>query len=264
MSPSLRWPERSVDTCMMDFPTDVPDSTNTLGLVMFHEVFHVLGAVDLRAPDGDGGYHIGNNASDLMGGSQGTVQLDPNRRNYWAHGRNDLSDVSTSSFMSTEASLLNSARDDLPQLWRVRIGENFDPFYEPGDSVSPSQSGGISSGYSSDTAVSTICNESGGSTAVTFTGRLSGGDVADQPVAVIWVTETNGRCIAASTLSSGAGEFTLELPEEAHRRAAFQLGGGYCVVWDANGDGVFDSAGEPLDCTSDLAVGRTINWTLRR
>jgi hypothetical protein len=75
-------------------------ATNTVGLVMIHEVFHALGAVAFSGPpnaDGDG--HIKNDPTDLMGGSQGIVQLDPGNDDYWRHGRTSFVDVFRSAFM---------------------------------------------------------------------------------------------------------------------------------------------------------------------
>jgi len=78
----------------------IPNSPNTLGIVALHEVFHVLGAVGV-SPNSDGPYgHIGNDKSDLMGGSQGDrVRLDPGNDDYWNHGRSGFVDLYRSAFM---------------------------------------------------------------------------------------------------------------------------------------------------------------------
>ena len=81
----------------------VPQSQNTLGLSVIHEIFHVLGAVGASPnsdSDGTFGGHIRNDQSDLMGGSQGIVRLDPGRDDYWGHGRAGTVDVSKSVFLS--------------------------------------------------------------------------------------------------------------------------------------------------------------------
>ena len=46
------------------------------------------------------GGHIRNDQSDLMGGSQGIVRLDPGRDDHWGHGRAGTVDVSKSVFLS--------------------------------------------------------------------------------------------------------------------------------------------------------------------
>jgi hypothetical protein len=245
----------------------------SLGHLVGHELMHTLGAVCQAAAKADDGYHSTDSVDLMYGRADGPGQrLDPDRDSYWGPGAPAGCDVSTDGIFTSEANLEpldGTTLDSVPvgftdmqpseRTWWLNTGD-------ASSSASPTEStgSGASSAYSSDLLVSVACNETGGSTAVTFTGRLSGGDVADQPVAVIWIPESAGRCIAASTTSSESGQFTLELPEEAHRTAAWEDGGGYCVVWDANGDGVFDSDGEPLDCTTNLAVGQTINWTLRR
>ena len=252
----------------------------SLGHLVGHELMHTLGAVCLAASRSAEGLHTSDPIDLMYGRADGPGQrLDPDRNTYWGPGAPAGCDVSTDGIFTSEPNLEpldGTTLDSVPvgftdmqpserTWWLNPIGAASTS--SAGQSAGQASSTGASprpSGYSSDLLVSMVCNESGGPTAVTFTGRLSGGDVAAQPVAVIWITETNGRCIAASTTSSDSGEFTLELPEEAHRTAAWEDGGGYCVVWDANGDGVFDSDGEPLDCTTNLAVGQTINWTLRR
>lgn len=81
----------------------VPQSQNTLGLSVIHEIFHVLGAVG-GSPnsDSDGSFagHIRNDPTDLMGGSVGVVRLDPGRDDYWGHGRAGVVDVSKSVFVT--------------------------------------------------------------------------------------------------------------------------------------------------------------------
>ena len=39
------------------------------------------------------------------------------------------------------------------------------------------------------------------------------------------------------------------------RRATWSEGGGYCLVWDLNGDGVFDGDGEPVLCSDNILKG---------
>ena len=64
-----------------------------------HEIFHVLGAVG-ASPNSDGNYgHIKNDPTDLMGGSQGTVRLDPGNNDYWRHGQSNYVDLYNSAFM---------------------------------------------------------------------------------------------------------------------------------------------------------------------
>ena len=64
------------------------NSVNTVGLAMIHELFHVIGAVAWVGPPNSDGYgHIKNDTTDLMGGSQGIVRLDPGNDDYWRHGR---------------------------------------------------------------------------------------------------------------------------------------------------------------------------------
>lgn len=81
----------------------VPQSQNTLGLSVIHEIFHVLGAVGASPnsdSDGSFGGHIRNDPTDLMGGSVGVVRLDPGRDDYWGHGRSGVVDVSKSVFLT--------------------------------------------------------------------------------------------------------------------------------------------------------------------
>ena len=131
MSPVLRSPLTSQLGCLSSAVTDVPASFNSLGLVMIHEIFHVFGGVDNRAPDADGGFHIKNDPSDLMGGSSGVVRLDPRRRNYWEHGRSDLVDLSQDPHLVEGPSSLERPsplvipRDwwmDYPQRWNPLRG----------------------------------------------------------------------------------------------------------------------------------------------
>lgn len=75
------------------------NSGNTVGIVMIHEIFHALGAVAFSGPpNGDGNGHIKNDPSDLMGGSQGIVKLDPGNDDYWRHGQSWV-DAYRSAFM---------------------------------------------------------------------------------------------------------------------------------------------------------------------
>lgn len=81
--------------------TKPTNATNTVGLAMIHEVFHALGAVAFSGPpNGDGDGHIKNDETDLMGGSQGIVRLDPGNDDYWRHGRSSFVDVYRSAFMN--------------------------------------------------------------------------------------------------------------------------------------------------------------------
>ncbi|MFM8311342.1 MAG: hypothetical protein ACKOAZ_05510 [Ilumatobacteraceae bacterium] len=84
-------------SCNVPAVTTVPDTTNSLGLLMLHEIFHVLGGIDPRAPNFDE-FHIGGDPTDLMGGSAGTVRLDPGRDDYWDGGDGYL-DLSRSTLM---------------------------------------------------------------------------------------------------------------------------------------------------------------------
>jgi hypothetical protein len=62
-------------------------------------MFHVFGAVG-ASPNSDGNYgHIKNDPTDLMGGSQGTVRLDPGNDDYWRHGQSKYVDLYNSAFM---------------------------------------------------------------------------------------------------------------------------------------------------------------------
>ena len=71
---------------MNDF-AKTPNTQNTVGIVIIHEIFHALGLVAFSGPpNGDNG-HIKNDPSDLMGGSQGVVRLDPGNDDYWRHGK---------------------------------------------------------------------------------------------------------------------------------------------------------------------------------
>ena len=85
--------------CFGTSKTTLPESGNTAGLASFHELFHVLGAVG-ASPNSDGNYgHIKNDPTDLMGGSQGTVRLDPGNDDYWRHGKSNIVDLYNSAFM---------------------------------------------------------------------------------------------------------------------------------------------------------------------
>ena len=85
--------------CFGSNKTTLPESGNTSGLASFHELFHVLGGVG-ASPNSDGNYgHIKNDPTDLMGGSQGTVRLDPGNNDYWRHGQSNYVDLYNSAFM---------------------------------------------------------------------------------------------------------------------------------------------------------------------
>jgi hypothetical protein len=85
--------------CFGSNKTTLPESGNTSGLASFHELFHVLGGVG-ASPNSDGNYgHIKNDPTDLMGGSQGTVRLDPGNDDYWRHGKSNYVDLYNSAFM---------------------------------------------------------------------------------------------------------------------------------------------------------------------
>lgn len=84
----------------MNLFATTPKSSNTIGLATFHEVFHVLGAVAFSGPrNGDGNGHIKGDPTDLMGGSSGTVRLDPGKDDYWRHGSSRYADLYESAFM---------------------------------------------------------------------------------------------------------------------------------------------------------------------
>lgn len=128
MSPMLRFPLTSHSGCLSSAVTGVPVSSNSLGLVMIHEIFHVFGGVDNRAPDADGGFHIGNDPSDLMGGSVGIVRLDPKRRNYWGHGRSDLLDLSKDAHLVRgPSSLERPAPLVIPSEWWMDYPQQWNP-----------------------------------------------------------------------------------------------------------------------------------------
>lgn len=85
--------------CFGGNKTTIPESVNTSGLASFHEIFHVLGGVG-ASPNSDGNYgHIKNDQTDLMGGSQGIVRLDPGNDDYWRHGQSSFVDLFDSAFM---------------------------------------------------------------------------------------------------------------------------------------------------------------------
>ena len=86
-------------SCFGTNKTTLPESGNTAGLASFHEIFHVLGGVG-ASPNSDGNYgHIKNDPTDLMGGSQGIVRLDPGNDDYWRHGQSRYVDLYNSAFM---------------------------------------------------------------------------------------------------------------------------------------------------------------------
>jgi hypothetical protein len=86
-------------SCFNTSKTTLPESQNTAGLHTFHEIFHILGGVG-ASPNSDGiGGHIKNDPTDLMGGSQGTVRLDPGNDDYWRHGKSNFVDLYNSAFM---------------------------------------------------------------------------------------------------------------------------------------------------------------------
>jgi len=86
-------------SCFGGNKTTIPESGNTSGLASFHELFHVFGGVG-ASPNSDGNYgHIKNDPTDLMGGSQGTVRLDPGNDDYWRHGQSKYVDLYNSAFM---------------------------------------------------------------------------------------------------------------------------------------------------------------------
>ena len=101
LSPELLRPIDTAPICGVDVETTVPNSRLSLGLLMLHEIFHVLGAVDHGAPDTDGHQHIDGDPTDLMGRGTGIVTLDRERRNYWRHGRTDIADVATSTYINS-------------------------------------------------------------------------------------------------------------------------------------------------------------------
>lgn len=128
MSPMLRISLSSQLGCLSSAVTEVPSSFNSLGLVMIHEIFHVFGGVDNGAPDADGGFHIGNDPSDLMGGSSGIVQLDPRRRNYWEHGRSNLLDLSKDPHLVRGPSTLERPSPlVIPRPWWLDYPQQWNP-----------------------------------------------------------------------------------------------------------------------------------------
>ena len=128
MAPMLRSHDSNHMGCLPAITTGVPKSTNSLGLVMIHEIFHVLGGVDNKAPGADGGYHIADNPFDLMGGSWGEVQLDPTRKNYWMHGRSDLIDIARSEYLRREPSTLERPIGlNIPRSWWMDAPNRWNP-----------------------------------------------------------------------------------------------------------------------------------------
>lgn len=92
VSPAVRTFMSGWAGCLGGMEATLPESENSLGLVIIHEILHVIGAVDQAAPDENGTKHLVD-PYDLMGASLGPIRLDPERRNYWAHGRSDIVDV---------------------------------------------------------------------------------------------------------------------------------------------------------------------------
>lgn len=266
MSPFLRQPLLNSMGCLPGIVAKVPDSSNTFGLTMIHEVFHVLGAVDNRAPDADGGYHIGNDPTDLMGGSAGIVKLDPNRRNYWDHGVSNLVDVTDSPFLVVSPSTLRKLDIEVREReWWMDSPIGWDPLrgLSVVQGVAPVTTPPTVG--SSNASGEPDCEVTDDSVAATFEGSLPPGPGrADQPVGIIWARDP-ARCVAARGMTDDAGRFRIELPADAHLDAPWDEGGGYCLVWDENGDGRFDSfTSEPLNCTSDVRVGVTVRIDIRR
>ena len=101
--------------------------------------------------------------------------------------------------------------------------------------------------------------------AAVFEGRLPlGSNVANEPVGLIWA-KSPARCIVARVSSDSQGWFEIELPLDSHVDASWEEGGGYCVVWDENGDGRFDSfSSEPLNCTSEVARDSVVRIDVKR
>jgi hypothetical protein len=246
----------------------------SLGHLVGHELMHTLGAVCSAAPAASDGYHSGV-ASDLMfGQADGPGQrLDANRDSYWGPGAPPGCDVSDDEIFTTDpnpepldGTSLDSVPTDVTDLqasdrtWWLNTAPEEAPSNESGSSpIGGNPSGEI--GYPADTSVVTQCNEDSEEIAVIFNGQLTGSSRANQPMALIWITDNYGRCIASTTTSSSLGTWVLELPAAAYRNAEWAAGGGYCVVHDANDDGTFDSVGEPLRCGSSIERG-TVTWAL--
>ena len=80
------------------------EGTHSAEAVVIHEVFHLMGAVPLCAPNGDGGLHIrhtGGPGYDIMlpsGGSSNPAltEIDAGRDDYYGHGRPDCPDIARS------------------------------------------------------------------------------------------------------------------------------------------------------------------------
>ena len=68
--------------------------------VVVHEIFHLMGAVPLCAPNSDGGLHI-RSRYDIMRASGGTsnpalTEIDAGHDDYYGHGRSDCADIARS------------------------------------------------------------------------------------------------------------------------------------------------------------------------
>lgn len=119
--------------CFAGLNATVPETDNSLGLVVIHEVLHVLGAVDPSAPDENGSEHL-TDPFDLMGASLGPIRLDPDRRNYWAHGREDLIDVTRSPFLDPSPppwSPVASSSLSEPPWWQSAVPQNVKQSWVP-------------------------------------------------------------------------------------------------------------------------------------
>jgi hypothetical protein len=263
MSPILRMPNSNMVGCLPGVAAGVPESSNTLGLIMIHEIIHVVGGVDNEAPDADGGYHISGDPFDLMGGSAGVVRLDPNRRNYWSHGNPSLVDVSLSPFFDDSPSPMSARTFAVSEReWWMELPVGWSPLspVEPTDGIASSPA---SSNIS--TAAEADCPVASDEVAAVFEGRLPlGSNVANEPVGLIWA-KSPARCVVARVSSDSQGWFEIELPLDSHVDASWEEGGGYCVVWDENGDGRFDSfSSEPLNCTSEVARDSVVRIDVKR
>ena len=62
-----------------------------------HEIFHMLGAVDYCRPENVAPGHHVKDPSDVMAVPSG-YRIDPDRNDYYGHGRNDCIDIATSAF----------------------------------------------------------------------------------------------------------------------------------------------------------------------
>lgn len=133
VSPAVRSFMSGWAGCLGGMEATLPETENSLGLVIIHEILHVIGAVDFDAPDENGTGHLVD-PFDLMGASLGPIRLDPERRNYWAHGRNDIVDVTKSPLLVPSAppwSPVASSTSVVGPWWQSAVPQTFRNSWSP-------------------------------------------------------------------------------------------------------------------------------------